>query len=233
MQIVHKVMKALQKNFSIGTLFVTYRGTDLGIRTQRGIKNAFFKGFQMKNICQLALVLAVAFQITACGKNNNNQNGNTTALAPTSFQSCEPGVAQTTYGQAGYGYGYTPQQAGPFGAGGRGGYGGGYGGQPQMYPYSWGGNTNVAQAGFCGCSYGEVPACSPGQGLYCVPSQGISNYAQYNYGGGGYSFGGFGQYSGNSCSMGVGQICQVGVIGSCGQYGQCVQTPSGYGICAN
>lgn len=173
----------------------------------------------MKNICQLALVLALGFQVIGCGKNNNGSGGSTTALAPTSFQSCEPG-AQTNYGQAGY-------------AGQNYGYIGSSSQHRNFSPYQWGNNyNNVSQQGFCGCNYGEVPACSPGVGLQCVPSQGISNYAQYNYGGGGYSFGGFSQSSAGLCPTSIGQICQAGVVNSCGAYGQCVQTPSGYGICA-
>ncbi len=168
----------------------------------------------MKNICRLAILAVLAFQTSACHKNNDNQ-GQTTALAPMTIQSC---TAQQAYSP--------------------------YGGNVPYY--------NQAQAGFCGCAYGEVPACNPGVGMACVPAQANSNYAVYSYNGGNFGFNTYGGYNrfyggysgaygnaygggyGNNCSTGIGQICQIGVVGSCG-YGQCIQAGPGapYGICAN
>ena len=172
----------------------------------------------MTSIFKAVIAITIALQVVSCGKNNDNSSGGQTALAPSSFQSCSPGAVNNysqPYGQPGY----APSS-----------YYGGYNSQVPYNPYRWGNNYNVAQSGFCGCSFGEVPACNPGVGLYCVPAQGL-NYAQYNYNGSAYSFNGYNQFSGNSCSTGVGQICQVGVAGACGQFGRCDQTSAGYGIC--
>ena len=174
----------------------------------------------MKNICRIAILAALTLQVSACGKNKDNNAGSQTAVAPMTLQSC---TQQTSSYQGGY----SP-----------------YGGNVPYY--------SASQAGFCGCNAGEVPACNPGVGMYCVPIQQTGyNYAVYNNNGGNFNFntyggynrfygggygnmygGSYGGYSNNSCSTGIGQICQVGVVGSCG-YGQCIQTPQGYGICAN
>ncbi len=170
----------------------------------------------MKEICRLAFALALIFQVAACGKKNNETENVKIAVPPMSLQSCTQGTYQNP--------GYSP-----------------YSGQIPYSPYQWNGNYSVPQAGFCGCSVGQVPVCNPGMGMYCVPvGQNGGNYALYNYNGNGgnfnfNSYGGYNRFYGNnSCSTGIGQMCQVGIVGSCG-FGQCIQTIPGnpYGICAN
>ncbi len=164
----------------------------------------------MKNICRLAIAIALSLQVISCGKKNNDPQATQTAIPPMSLQSCNQNN------------GYSP-----------------YGGNIPYNPYQWNNNYNVSQAGFCGCSYGQVPACNPGVGMFCVPvGQNSANYALYNYNNGNFNFNNYGGYSGfganNSCTASIGQICQAGVVGSCG-YGRCVQMVPGnpYGICAN
>ena len=160
-----------------------------------------------------AFALSLSLLIASCGKKNQDSENVKTAVPPMSIQSCSQGTFQTP--------GYAPYSGIPYN------------------PYQWNGNYSVPQAGFCGCNFGEVPACSPGIGMYCVPAgQNGMSYAQYNYNGGNFNFNSYGTYnrsfSNGTCTPNIAQMCQVGVIGSCG-FGRCVQTIPGnqYGICAN
>ncbi len=178
----------------------------------------------MKLFCQLTLLALVALQITACGdKGSSNSNSGTTALAPQeNLQSCSPQNNLNSYGR--YPSPYANQ----------------YPNNPYT-PYPW--NTyNSNQSNFCGCPQGSIPACQPGTGIYCVPVTNSYQPAWYSYNNVNNNFSPYAGYNlnsgynngfNNSCGSQIGRLCQVGVLGTCGNFGTCQPTNYPYGICTN
>ncbi len=175
-----------------------------------------------KVFLQSALALAMSLQLSACGdKGSTNDNSGTTALSPqTNLQACAPQNINQYANQ------YPNQYANS--------YQNGYPNQPANFPYSpypW--NTyNTNQNAFSGCPQGQIAACQPNQGLYCVTATNLQP-AWYTYNTQQNNFSPYAGYNLNAGQYGVGRICQVGVLGTCGNFGNCAVTNYPYGICTN